>query len=71
MLGSSPAHPQPLKSSPGMVSPLTRSLVSPSSKLTSAAISIVHKLLRLPNSSLGLRWSISRKASAPSGLKAR
>src|SRR5215210_4407049 len=36
------------------VSPLTRSLVSPSSKLTKAAISIVHRLLSLPNS-LGLR----------------
>src|SRR3712207_5858233 len=35
------------------VSPDTRSSVSPSSKLTSAAISIVHKLLCLPNS-LGL-----------------
>src|SRR5215210_647235 len=35
------------------VSPLMRSFVSPSSKLTSAAISIVHRLLSLPNS-LGL-----------------
>src|SRR5918995_3321077 len=35
------------------VSPLMRSFVSPSSKLTSAAISIVHRLLGLPNS-LGL-----------------
>src|SRR5215210_174259 len=35
------------------VSPLMRSFVSPSSKLTEAAISIVHKLLCLPNS-LGL-----------------
>src|SRR5215210_6570412 len=38
------------------VSPLMRSLVSPSSKLTSAAISIVHRLLSWPNS-LGLWWS--------------
>src|SRR5687768_9743851 len=36
-----------------IVSPDTRSLVRPSSKLTSAAISIVHKLLSWPNS-LGL-----------------
>src|SRR5918994_3684626 len=36
------------------VSPLMRSFVSPSSKLTSAAICIVHRLLCLPNS-LGLR----------------
>ena len=36
-----------------MVSPLMRSFVSPSSKLTKAAISIVHRLLCLPNS-LGL-----------------
>src|SRR5215207_4889839 len=35
------------------LSPLTCSLVKPSSKLTSAAIPIVHKLLSLPNS-LGL-----------------
>src|SRR5215204_1455237 len=53
-----------------MVSPLIRSFVSPSSKLTSAAISIVHKLLCLPNS-LGLWWSISRRASTPSSSKAR
>src|SRR5215207_9270549 len=53
-----------------MVSPLTRSFVRPSSKLTFAAISIVHKLLFLPNS-LGLRWSIWRKASAPFSSKAR
>jgi hypothetical protein len=32
-----------------MVSPLTRSFVMPSSKLTSAAISRVHRLLSLPN----------------------
>src|SRR3712207_1444923 len=53
-----------------MVSPLTRSFVSPSSKLTSAAISKVHKLLCLPNF-LGFWCSNSRKASARSGLKAR
>src|SRR3712207_295772 len=44
-----------------IVSPDTRSLVRPSSKLTSAAISIVQRVLSLPNS-LGLRWSISPKA---------
>lgn len=45
-----------------MVSPLTTgSFVSPSSKLTSAAISKVHRLLSLANF-LGERWSISRKA---------
>src|SRR3712207_1544998 len=46
-----------------MVSPLTRSFVSPSSKLTSAAISKVHKLLCSPNF-LGFWCSNSRKASA-------
>src|SRR5215218_9334945 len=53
-----------------IVSPDTRSLVSPSSKLTSAAISIVQRLLSLPNS-LGLWWSISRKASIPFSSKVR
>src|SRR3712207_2063577 len=52
------------------VSPLTRSLVRPASKLTSAAISIVHRLLCLPNSR-GLLCNNSRKASARSGSKAR
>ena len=46
-----------------MVSPETRSSVSPSSKATSAAISKVHRLVSYPNS-LGERWSICRKASA-------
>ena len=41
------------KSVARMVSPLTCSLVSSSSKLTKAAISIVQRLLSLPNS-LGL-----------------
>ena len=40
-----------------MVSPETRFSVSPSSKLTSAAISKVHRLLCLPKL-LGLLWSI-------------
>src|ERR671911_2682345 len=53
-----------------MVSPLTRSFVSPSSKLTSAAISIVHRLLCLPNSR-GLLCNNSRRTSARSGSKAR
>jgi hypothetical protein len=53
-----------------MVSPLTRSLVKPSSKLACAADSKVHKLVGLPKS-LGLRWSICRKRSAPSESKAR
>ncbi len=52
-----------------MVSPETRSSVSPSSKATSAAISRVHRLLSRPNS-LGERWSISRKASALLSSKA-
>src|SRR5919107_1247313 len=51
------------------VSPVTRSSVSPRSKLTSAAYSNVHRLLSLPNS-LGERRSISRKASLPSSSKA-
>ena len=52
-----------------MVSPLTRCAVSPLSKLTSAAISKVHKLLGLPKS-LGLRCSISLSLQAPSVEKA-
>ena len=52
-----------------MVSPETRSSVSPSSKATSAAISKVQRLEERPNS-LGERWSISRKASALSWSKA-
>src|SRR5918998_2111992 len=51
------------------VSPETRSLVSPSSKATSAAISNVQRLDSRPNS-LGERWSISLKASADSSSKA-
>jgi hypothetical protein len=46
-----------------IVSPLTRSSVSPSSKATSAAIARVHRLDSYPNS-LGERCSISRKRSA-------
>ena len=46
-----------------IVSPETRSSVSPSSKATSAAISKVHRLELRPNS-LGERWSISLKDSA-------
>src|SRR5215210_830588 len=45
------------------VSPETRSVVRPSSKATSAAISKVHRLELRPNS-LGERWSISLRASA-------
>jgi hypothetical protein len=45
------------------VSPETRSVVRPSSKATSAAISKVHRLEGRPNS-LGERWSISLRASA-------
>jgi hypothetical protein len=49
-----------------IVSPLTRSFVRPSSKLTWAAYSRVHRLLCLPNSR-GLLCNNSRKASARSG----
>ena len=52
-----------------MVSPETRLCVSPSSKLVSAAISKVQRLVSYPNS-LGERWSICRKASALSSSKA-
>jgi hypothetical protein len=52
-----------------MVSPETRLCVSPSSKLLSAAISKVQRLVSYPNS-LGERWSISRKASALSSSRA-
>src|SRR5215204_2712409 len=52
-----------------MVSPETRLWVSPSSKLTCAAISKVHRLLSYPNS-LGERWSISLRASAHFSSKA-
>ena len=52
-----------------MVSPETRSSVSPSSKATSAAISRVHRLVSYPNS-LGERWSIPLRASALSASKA-
>jgi len=52
-----------------IVSPLTRSWVSPSSKATSAAIASVQRLESRPNS-LGERWSISLKASALSSSKA-
>src|SRR5215207_3679733 len=51
------------------VSPVIRSLVSPSSQLTSAAISKVQRLLCLPNLR-GSWWSNSRKASACSESKA-
>jgi len=51
------------------VSPETRSVVSPSSKATSAAISKVHRLEERPNF-LGEQWSISLKASALSWSKA-
>jgi hypothetical protein len=53
-----------------MVSPMMRSSVKPSSKLTSAANSSVHRLVSLPNF-LGLWCKSSRKASAYSGSKAR
>src|SRR5215210_5725847 len=46
-----------------MVSPQTRFSIKPCSKLTSAAIASVQRLLSLPNS-LGERWSISLTASA-------
>jgi len=45
------------------VSPETRSVVRPSSKAASAAISKVHRLELRPNS-LGERWSICLRASA-------
>src|SRR5215213_8023014 len=51
------------------VSPQTRFSVKPCSKLTSAAISSVQRLVSLPNS-LGERWSISFKAWAPCSSKA-
>src|SRR3954452_14280807 len=51
------------------VSPVIRSLVRPSSKLTSAARSSVQRLVSLPNF-LGFWCSNSRKASACSGSKA-
>jgi len=51
------------------VSPEARLSVSPCSKAASAAIARVHRLVSYPNS-LGERWSISRKASAPSPSKA-
>src|SRR5215210_1817211 len=53
-----------------MVSPVIRSFVRPSSKLISAAISRVHRLLCLPNS-LGELCKSSRRSSARSGSKAR
>jgi hypothetical protein len=52
-----------------MVSPETRSSVSPSSKATSAAICKVQRLDSRPNS-LGERWSISLKDSAVHWSKA-
>src|SRR5215203_2489688 len=52
-----------------MVSPLTLLSVRPSSKLTSAAYSSVHKVSSLPKF-LGSWWRISRSASAPSASKA-
>src|ERR671910_2231617 len=52
-----------------MVSPLTGLSVMPSSKLTSAAVCKVQRLLCLPYF-LGSRWSISRKASDPLSSKA-
>jgi hypothetical protein len=53
-----------------MVSPLTRSLVSPSSKLTSAASLSVQRVLCLPNS-LGERSNSSRRESAHSARRRR
>jgi hypothetical protein len=47
-----------------MVSPLTGLFVMPSSKLTSAAVHKVYRLLCLPYF-LGSWWSISHKASDP------
>src|SRR5918995_1464191 len=52
-----------------MVSPVVRLSVMPSSKLTSAAIASVQKVLSLPNL-LGCWWSISRRASASPSSKA-
>src|SRR5829696_7674823 len=52
-----------------MVSPETRSVVSPSSKATSATISKVQRLDSRPNS-LGERWSICLSASALFSSKA-
>jgi hypothetical protein len=51
------------------VSPHTRFSIKPRSKLTSAAIASVQRLVSLPNS-LGERCSISLKASAPFSSKA-
>src|ERR687892_424794 len=52
-----------------IVSPETRSSVSPFSKAASAAIPRVHRLVWYPNS-LGERWSIPRNFSALSSSKA-
>src|SRR5215204_2908837 len=52
-----------------MVSPLTCLSVRPSSKLTSAAIESVQKVLCLPNF-LGSWWSICRRVSSPLSSKA-
>src|SRR5215203_4515746 len=52
-----------------MVSPLTCLSVMPSSKLTSAAIASIQKVLCLPNL-LGWWWSISRRDSASPASKA-
>jgi hypothetical protein len=60
MLSSSPAYPHPCQGSPK-----TCSLVRPSSKLTSAAISIFHKVLSLPNSlALTMCWRWESRLSA-------
>ena len=70
MLGSLPANSHPQKRRPDGFSayPLLReSFLKTHFR---SPISIVHKLLSLPKS-LGLRWSIWRKASAAFSSKAR
>ncbi len=69
-LGPHPPDPeQTRQGGPNRLPPDALSLVSPSSKATSAAISNVQRLDSRPNS-LGERWSISLKASADSSSKA-
>src|SRR5215203_5473507 len=62
-------RPPSLASVALMVSPLSCLSVRPSSKLTSAAIASVQKVLCLPNL-LGWWWSISRRDSASPASKA-
>ena len=68
-LGDSSQRTPSRESVARMVCPLTRSLVSPSSKLTSAASLSVQRVLCLPNP-LGERCSSSRRESALCSSKA-